>query len=50
MMCALTSHKARVNLVLSGPPGTLADPEARLVGDGTTGRHLELRTLADLPP
>ena len=26
MMCALTGHKSHVNLVLSGPPGTFADP------------------------
>jgi hypothetical protein len=49
MMCAITAHKAHVNLVLSGPPGTFADPDDRLVGDGKTGRHLKLETLADLP-
>jgi hypothetical protein len=38
-----------VNLILAGPPGTLADPEGRLEGGGKTGKHLKLRTLADLP-
>ena len=49
MMCAIGAHKAHVNLILSGPPGTFADPEGRLVGEGKTGRHLKLTTLADLP-
>jgi hypothetical protein len=49
MMCALAGHKAHVNLILSGPPGTYADPEGRLAGDGKTGRHLKLTRLDDLP-
>jgi hypothetical protein len=49
MMCALTAHKSHVNLVLAGPPGTYADPDGRLEGDGKTGKHLKLRTLDDLP-
>jgi hypothetical protein len=49
MMCALTAHKAHVNVVLAGPPGTFADPEGRLTGDGKTGRHLKLTSLAELP-
>jgi len=49
MMCALTSHAAHVNLVLSGPPDAFADPTGRLEGAGKTGRHLKLRTLEDLP-
>ena len=49
MMCALGSHKAHVNLILAGPPGTFADPEERLEGGGKTGKHLKLRALADLP-
>ncbi|HEU4727839.1 MAG TPA: DUF1801 domain-containing protein [Kofleriaceae bacterium] len=49
MMCALAGHKAHVNLILSGPPGTYADPEGRLAGDGKTGRHLKLTRLEDLP-
>ena len=48
-MCAIGAHKAHVNLILSGPPGTFADPEGRLVGEGKTGRLLKLTTLADLP-
>jgi hypothetical protein len=49
MMCALTSHKTHVNLVLSGPSESFADPDGRLEGAGKTGRHLKLRTLEDLP-
>ena len=43
MMCALGGHKAHVNLILSGPPGTYADPDNLLRGDGKTGRHLKLQ-------
>jgi hypothetical protein len=49
MMCALAAHKSHVNLILAGPPGTFADPEGRLEGEGKTGKHLKLRALADLP-
>jgi hypothetical protein len=49
MMCALAGHKSHVNLILAGPPGTYADPEGRLEGGGKTGKHLKLRTLAELP-
>jgi len=49
MMCAIGAHKAHVNLILAGPPGTYADPEGRLEGEGKTGRHLKLRSLAELP-
>jgi len=49
MMCALGAHKAHVNLILAGPPGTFADPDGRLEGDGKTGKHLKLRALAELP-
>jgi len=49
MMCALGAHKAHVNLILSGPPEAFDDPEGRLSGDGKTGRHLKLTSLADLP-
>ena len=49
MMCAIGAHKSHVNLILSGVPGTFADPEGRLSGEGKTGRHLKLTTLADLP-
>jgi hypothetical protein len=50
MMCAIGAHKAHVNLILSGPPGTFADPDGRLIGDGKTGKHLKLTSLDDLPP
>lgn len=49
MMCALAGFKGHVNLILSGPPGTFADPDGRLEGDAKTGRHLKLRSLDELP-
>jgi hypothetical protein len=49
MMCALAGFNAHVNLILAGPPGTFADPDGRLEGDGKTGRHLKLRSLDELP-
>lgn len=49
MMCALGAHKAHVNLILSGPPETFVDPDGLLEGDGKTGKHLKLRTVADIP-
>jgi hypothetical protein len=48
-MCALAGFKSHVNLILAGPPGTYADPDGLLEGDGKTGRHLKLRALDDLP-
>jgi hypothetical protein len=49
MLCALGAHKAHVNLILSGPPGTFDDPKGVLVGDGKTGKHLKLTSLDQLP-
>ena len=49
MMCALGGHKSHVNLVLAGTPGSFADPDGRLEGEGKTGRHLTLRSLGELP-
>jgi hypothetical protein len=49
MMCVLAGHKAHVNLVLSGPPGTYADPEGRLSEEVKNGRHLKLTSLEELP-
>jgi hypothetical protein len=49
MMCAIAAHKSHVNLILAGPPGTYADPDGRLEGEGKTGKHLKLRSLAELP-
>jgi hypothetical protein len=49
LMCALAGFKAHVNLILPGPPGTYADPDGLLEGDGKTGRHLKIRSLEDLP-
>ncbi len=48
-MCALGAHRAHVNLILSGPTGTYADPEGRLEGKSSMGRHLKIRTLGELP-
>jgi hypothetical protein len=49
MMCALAGFKAHVNLIMAGPPESFADPEGRLEGDAKTGRHIKLRTVADIP-
>jgi hypothetical protein len=49
MMCALGAHKSYVNLILAGPPGTFADPEGRLEGDGKTGKHFKVRALDEIP-
>jgi hypothetical protein len=49
MMCALTAHKAHVNLVLSGPSSAFVDPEGRLEGESANGRHLRLTALDQLP-
>jgi hypothetical protein len=48
-ICALGAHKSHVNLILAGPPGTFDDPHQRLSGEGKTGRHLKLTSLAQLP-
>ena len=48
-LCAIAAFKSHVNLILPGPPGTYADPEGRLEGDGKTGKHLKLRGIDDLP-
>ena len=49
MLCALGSHKSHVNLILAGPPGAFDDPDGLLEGTGTTGRHLKLTRLDELP-
>ena len=49
MLCALGGHKAHVNLILSGPPGTYADPDGLLSPEGKSGRHLKLTKLEELP-
>jgi len=48
-MCAIAAFKSHVNLILPGPPGTYADPDRLLEGDGKTGRHLKLRSPDELP-
>jgi hypothetical protein len=49
VICALAGFKGHVNLILSGPPGTFADPDGLLKGNGKTGRHLKVRSLDALP-
>lgn len=49
LMCALGAHKAHVNLILAGPPGTYADPDGRLSGESKLGRHLKLTSVDELP-
>ena len=48
-LCAIGGHKAHVNLILPGPPGTYADPKGLLTGEGKTGRHLKVTALDQLP-
>jgi hypothetical protein len=50
VVCALAAFKAHVNLILPGPPGTYADPDGLLEGDGKTGKHLKLRSTDDVLP
>ncbi len=49
MMCAFGAHKSHVNLILSGPPGTFADPDGLLEGEGKTGRHLKITSADRIP-
>jgi hypothetical protein len=49
MFCAVTSHKAHVNLILSGSPEAFDDPHGVLEGEGKTGRHLKLKTFSEVP-
>ena len=48
-MCAIAVHKSHVNLILSGPPGSFADPDGLLSGEGKTGRHLKVTSASELP-
>jgi hypothetical protein len=49
-VCAIGAFKQHVNLILPGPPGTYADPDGRLEGDGKTGKHLKVRSADELAP
>jgi hypothetical protein len=49
MMCALTSHKAHVNLVLTGPDSIFDDPKGLLDGASKLGSHIKLRKVEDVP-
>jgi hypothetical protein len=48
-MCAIAVHKSHVNLILAGPPGSFADPDGLLSGEGKTGRHLKVTSPSELP-
>lgn len=48
-LCAIGAHKAHVNLILSGAPGSFNDPDGRLEGEGKTGQHLKLRAGDEIP-
>lgn len=49
MTVAISAHKAHVNLIVAGPPDAFEDPDHRLEGEGKIGRHLKVRSLAELP-
>lgn len=49
MVCALAGFKSHVNLIVFGPPGTFADPDGLLEGEGKGGRHIKLRAIEELP-
>jgi hypothetical protein len=49
MFCALTAHKAHVNLVLYGPREAYSDPEGRLLGTGKAGYHVRIESVDSLP-
>lgn len=42
MAVTIGVHKAHVNFILAGPPGTYPDPKGLLQGEGKTGKHLKL--------
>src|SRR5437868_15266446 len=49
MMCALTSHKAHVNLVLTGPDAIFDDPKGLLDGASKLGSHIKLHKVEEVP-
>ncbi len=49
MVCAFTAFKSHVNFIVSGPAEIFADPDGLLEGEGTTGKHLKVRSLDELP-
>ncbi len=49
MVCAVTAHKAHVNLIVSGPADAFPDPEGRLTGESSLGRHMKLTDAAQIP-
>lgn len=49
MMCALGGHKAHVNFIVAGPPDAFDDPDQQLEGEGKTGKHMKLTSVAQIP-
>ena len=49
MLCAFGAHKSHVNLILHGPPGTYADPQGLLEGEGKTGKHFKITSADQIP-
>lgn len=49
MTCAMSSHKAHVNLMLAGPAGTFTDPDGLLEGEGKTGKHISFHDAKEIP-
>jgi hypothetical protein len=47
--CAITAHKAHVNLVLYGPRDAYDDPDGLLGGTGKAGYHYRVTSLDALP-
>ena len=49
MLCALTAHKAHVNLLMVGPTKEFVDPDKRLSGKGKVSRQLKLTHVDQIP-
>lgn len=49
MFAATSAHKAHVNLIMFGGAKSFVDPKGLLEGEGKVGRHLKLRSAAEIP-
>lgn len=49
MFAALGSHKAHVNLIMTGTDETFDDPDGLLSGTSKLGKHLEVTALDEIP-
>jgi hypothetical protein len=49
MLCALTAHRAHVNLLMVGPTKDFIDPDKRLSGNGKVSRQLKLTQVDQIP-